>query len=88
MPYIKKEKKKLKEYIKEYSKHKILCEFKKKKSAYSGIIVEDLNDPWFCYAIWYKTKSGEIGTNSMFIKGDYDQWIRAFEIDGFEIVIK
>jgi hypothetical protein len=76
------------ENIKEYAKHKVLCEFKKKKSPQSGVFVEDMNDPWFVYAILYKTKSGIITSNSMTIKADYDIWVRAFERDGFELVIK
>jgi hypothetical protein len=75
----------IKENIKDYLSHKILCEMTKVRSPYSVMFVENMNDDWFIYVLKYKTKSRIIDNNHMIIKPDYENWIRHFEREGFEL---
>jgi len=70
-----------------YSKNKIVCSFYKVHSPYSAVIVDDVEDSWFKYVIFYKTKTGEVTEKYMIIEKDLDTWINAVKRSGFIVKI-
>jgi hypothetical protein len=69
--------------ISEYNGYKTLYEFKKRQSPYVVKMVEDLDDSWFIYVIWYKKRSGDIISNRMITKKDLDTKLHFLDMDGW-----
>ena len=73
------------ENIKDFSKNKILYALEKPHSPQSIVIVEDLNDPWFVYVKYFKTKSGVVTDSSMMIKSDIETLLIHLKRLGWEL---
>jgi hypothetical protein len=73
------------ENIKDFEKNKTLFTLTKPRSPQSIAVIEDLNDPWFVYITYYKTKSGIIADSSMIIAGDLETHVSHLQRLGWEL---
>lgn len=46
-------------------------------------MIEDPKDDWLINLVRFKTKTGEIAYEAMFIKPDFEKEIESYEKDGF-----
>lgn len=67
--------KKEKEHISKYENNKILHTLTKKHSPQTVVFIEDEEDPWFVYCVYYQTKTGVINDDMMLIAKEVPDWV-------------
>ena len=69
----------------DYSKHKVLCRFTKKKSPYKVMFVTDDPDEWFIDVVYHK-KNGQVHDSSRIIEKDMETWKHWLVSNGWESI--
>jgi hypothetical protein len=72
------------ENISIYAKYTPLLKMEKPRSAFSvWFLLEDPKDDWLINVVRFKTKTGDLAYEAMFIKPDFEKQVASYEKDGF-----